>query len=165
MMTDYSPAPPRLAVQAPTPETVKAGIQLEKKMKQIKIATDQALVVFKHHNECRPFASLVGEQAVEEHIPARVFAAMAVIESTCNPAMVSSTKDYGVWQINAKYHPYPIQVLKDPRKNAAIAAHFLRRCINEAGSVEEGLHRYNGLGRPAGEYSGAVLAVAYGRPS
>lgn len=166
MMTDYSPAPPRLAVQAQTIETVKAEMNREAKQKQYDVAAKSALVVFKHHKECNWLAGIVGERSVEDHIPARIFAAMAIAESSCNPNAVSRTGDYGVWQVNARIHHINPRVLKDPYENAVIASDILRHCINAAGrDLQEGLHRYNGLGNPTNSYASAVMAIAYRRAS
>ena len=163
VVSDTTPPPPSIAVQAPTEESIKAEIRYEKKLKQVKIATDMALVVFRRHNECRPFAELVGVSAVEEHVPARVFAAMAIAESSCNATIVSPTGDVGVWQVNAKIHKLPVPALKNAKFNAKFAAHYLRQCINKAGNIEEALHRYNGLDKPEGAYSSRILSIAYGR--
>lgn len=159
---DATPAPPKLVVKAQTEESIRQEMKREAREKQYVAAEKTALVVFRRHAECRPFARLVGERSVESGIPARVFAAMAIAESSCNPKAVSSTGDYGIWQINAKIWRISPAILRNPEDNSKIAARILRSYVRSYGLVE-GLHHYNGMGRPAGEYSGAVLTIAYGR--
>lgn len=158
---DLTPAP-HLAVKAYTPQDIEQEMKREAQQKKFDAAAKQALAVFKKHPECRPYAGIVGENAVINGLPARVLAAMAIAESSCNPEAVSPTGDYGIWQINARVWKQRPSVLRNPAYNGAFAAHVLRGYVSQSGLVE-GLHRYNGLGRPAGEYSDRIMMIAYGR--
>ena len=160
---DLTPEP-RLVVKAYTEQDILREMKREEQQKKIDAASKQALAVFKKRPECRPYAGIVGENAVINGLPARVLAAMAIAESSCNPEAVSPTGDYGIWQINARVWKQRPSVLRNPAYNGAFAARVLRGYVSQSG-LKEGLHRYNGLGRPAGEYSDRILLIAYGRPS
>jgi len=158
LAADLTPSP-KLTVQAPTPASIQADIIHERKLRQYVIAEKAALSVFRRHAQCNQFAGLVGERSVETGLPARILAAVAIVESSCNPNAVSPTGDYGLFQVNAKAHHVSPKVLLDPAKNARIASEFLRALIRQYGAVE-GLHRYNGLGNPTNAYADRVFQVA-----
>jgi hypothetical protein len=160
---DTTPAP-HLAVQALTPQQIIQEINREAKQKQYDAQAKIALIVFRGHKECNSLAQIVGEGAVEHHLPARVLAAMAIAESSCNSEAVSPTGDYGVWQINAKIWKQRPSILRDPTQNGRLASKILGAFVHQYGLIE-GLHHYNGMGRPEGQYSSRVMTLAYGRAS
>ena len=111
---------------------------------------------------CPSYATLVGAAAVDNHLPARVVAAVVFVESSCNPSAVSSEGAVGLMQVSPKLYRQNRARLHDPEYNIRLGTKILAGYVHTYG-LREGLHRYNGLGAGGELYSPRVLAVAYRR--
>jgi len=153
--------PPAIKVAAPTPESIKAEVIREQKQALYDQAEEVASRVMVKHGCDDQFAELVAHAAVDRRLPARIVAAVVVAESTCNPN-AANHGDCGLMQVNARIWNMSCQVLKDPVTNVTKATQILAACVHKAGGIREGLHRYNGLDKPADQYADKVFSIAYG---
>lgn len=165
LVMDPGPAPKTVLAQALNETDIKSEMARERKQKQYDQAKKLVVSVITHHGCGTDYADVAARAAVDYGVPARIMGASMVVESTCNPKAINKVSgDYGLYQINHKFHPqYTIAELMNPVRNSQIAAGILRKLIREAGLVE-GLHRYNGLGtveHPTGlEYANHVMRIA-----
>jgi len=155
---DPKPIKP-IAPTAPTEQTLKEGMYLEQLNERYAYAADTARMVYRR-NHCRSdFAIETGRAAVDYGVSARVLAALVFVESSCNPNAVSNRDSVGLCQINPLVHKFSQTELKNPNRNLRIGAAILAEYVQKFG-LKEGLHHYNGLGAPEGEYSNKVLTAA-----
>lgn len=166
---DMTPPPPPIAVMAPTPESVKEGIKHEKLLVAYKKAEVVAARVMRRNGCDDEYAEAVAHAAVDYNVPVRVFAVVAVIESTCDPTRVSKHPhdrfvDAGMYQINTKMHrEWTLKQLLNPYINARAGAKILAEGIHKYG-LFQGLHAYNGFGNPTDEYALTVYRRAGIKP-
>lgn len=93
------------------------------------------------------------------NLPARLVAAVIVVESGCDPQKISATGDVGLMQVNSKIWHRSRKELLDPDRNLEIGTRILARDIRIGGSVREGLKRYHGFSG-GDEYADKVLTIA-----
>lgn len=173
---DFNPPPPKVCVKGASEAQIKEQYQNEQKSRAarlkreradrikayaIQVQTAAARAVYRHHGCADVYSVLTGRAAHEFRVPARVLAAVAVVESGCNPNAVSGRNSIGFMQINPRVWGHETE-LTDAEFNIRLGAKILSSYIRGYGLVE-GLHRYNGLGskrHPTGlDYPIKVLAV------
>ena len=161
------PEPPAIKVHAPTPEELTAQFNAEQRQKEYDQAEEMAARVLTHHGCDDEFAELISHQALDHNLSPRLVAAVVVVESTCRAGVVSKEGACGLMQVSAKVWHTSCEYLKDPATNVLKGTEILQAYIRRAGSVKEGLHRYNGLGEGCeacdADYPTKVLTVAYSR--
>lgn len=161
---DLTPPPPPVAAVAQTPESIKEGIRQEK----LQIRYDKAEVVaarVMRRNGCgTDYAQAVAHAAVDHGVSAVLLSAVAVVESTCRPNLISKTHDVGLLQVNIRTHRrWSLAQLLNPYTNAQAGAEILATAIHKYG-VFQGLHAYNGFGNPTDDYALMVYHKAGIKP-
>lgn len=96
------------------------------------------------------FIEMVSITSLKSGLDPRIAAATISVESSCNPYAVSTKGAVGIMQIVPSVWKSEFDFQNDvnllnPRENIAVGTKILARLINDCG-VEEGIHRYNGLG-------------------
>lgn len=148
---DLTPPPPPIAATAPTTESIKEGIRQEKLQIAYDAAENVAARVMKKNGCEDEYAEAVAHAAVDYGVSPRVLAAVAVVESTCDPTRIAKHPhdkfvDAGMYQINTKVHrEWTLKQLLNPYVNARAGARILAEGIHKYG-VFQGLHAYNGFG-------------------
>jgi hypothetical protein len=87
------------------------------------------------------------KKASEHNVPINVALALMHIESYFNPFAISSTGDWGLYQINEYVWKFDKRKILDPEFNIDFGLRYLRKCRDHAGSWSMGLALYN-----AGKY-------------
>lgn len=163
MATDPGPAPKTILAHAYTSEEIKQGLEQEKKQIKYDTAENVAARVLRRYGCDDEFAEVIGHAAVDEGLNPRVVAAVAFVESACNPNARSKEGCLGLMQVSPKTWHYQAEDLLDPTFNVTHATHILASYVHRFG-LEEGLHHYNGMGVGCSacdaEYVGKVLRVA-----
>ena len=158
------PEPTGLKVQAYTPEQVTGWVVTAQRQRDYDEAENLAATVFTRHGCDDEFAEAVAREAIDHSVPARLVAAVIVVESTCRPGVVSNAGAVGLMQVAPRVWHVPDDQLKDPEFNIRKGTEILTAYIHAHG-VREGLHRYNGTGEGCGNcdsaYPDKVLMVAY----
>lgn len=151
--------PEPIKVKAPTEQNLKEEMKHERREREYKRSTAAARLVYRRVG-CRPtFAVETGRAAVDFGVSARVLAALVFVESSCNPNATSDRASVGLCQVNPLVWHYSNAELKNPNRNLRIGASILANYVHKFG-LKEGLHHYNGLGAPEGEYSNKILTTA-----
>lgn len=162
-VVDPGPSPKAVLVRPFTPEDIKQGLEQEKKQVKYDAAENVAARVLRRHGCDDEFAEIIGHAAVDEGLNPRVVAAVAFVESTCNPNARSKEGCLGLMQVSPKTWHYKTTDLLDPAFNVKHATRILAGYVRRFG-LEEGLHHYNGMGVGCSscdaEYVGKVLRVA-----
>jgi soluble lytic murein transglycosylase-like protein len=76
-------------------------------------------------------------------VPINTALALAQIESAWNPFAISSTGDYGLYQINEKAHKFDKQKIFEPEYCIDLGLRYLQKCYNESGSWSMAVALYN----------------------
>lgn len=162
-VTDSGPAPKTVPARPYTSEDIKQGLAQERKQIKYDAAENVAARVLRRHGCDDEFAEVIGHAAVDEGLNPRVVAAVAFVESTCNPNARSKEGCLGLMQVSPKTWHYKAKDLLDPTFNVTHATRILAGYIHRFG-LQEGLHHYNGMGVGCeacdAEYVGKVLRVA-----
>ncbi len=161
-MVDPGPTPKSVLAHAFTPAEVRQQLEQEKKQIKYDAAENVAARVLRRHGCDDEFAEVIGHAAVDEGLNPRVVAAVAFVESTCNPN-ARSRDAVGLMQVSPKTWHYKTKDLLDPTFNVTHATHILASYVHRFG-LQEGLHHYNGMGVGCSAcdagYVGKVLRVA-----
>jgi soluble lytic murein transglycosylase-like protein len=86
---------------------------------------------------------LLIKKARQYEIPINTALALLQIESGFNPFAVSSTGDFGFFQMNEKAHKFDKQKIFDPEINIDMGLAYLQKCYKQAGSWSMALSVYN----------------------
>ena len=106
----------------------------------------------------------VARNAHAHNLPARLVAAQILVESSCQPSVVSPAGATGLMQVMPTvWKQYSRQELMNPEKNIAAGTKILGQYCGQAGSYRGGLRLY--FGATAGSdqadiYADKVLAIA-----
>jgi len=164
VLMDPGTAPKTPQVQAITERVITDEFVKEQKQLQYDAAENVAARVMKRHGCDDEYAELVGHAAVDERIPARLIAAVMVLESTCRPSVVSHSDGVGLMQVVPKIWHVSKKKLLDPKFNVQFATHHVLAPMIRTYGVREGLHHYNGMGvgcsACSDDYPERVMAVA-----
>lgn len=87
--------------------------------------------------------NIIIAKAAKLKIPINAALALAQIESNFDPYAVSSTDDFGIYQVNGKYHKFDRALIFLPEYNIEIAFKILSDCYKQAGSWEMAVALYN----------------------
>lgn len=163
LITDPGPAPKIVSARAFTSEEIKLQMEREKLQIKYDAAENLAAHVLRRHGCEDEFAEIIGHAAVDTGLSPRLVAAVAIVESTCNPRARSKEGAVGLMQVVPKVWHYEVSDLLDPAFNVTHGARILASYVRRFG-LEEGLHHYNGMGVGCeacdGEYVGKVLRTA-----
>jgi len=146
VMLDLGPTPKTVLAHALTENDIREQIAQEQKQMQYDVAEEVAAKVMRHHGCNDEFAELVGRAAVDEHLPARLIAAVMVIESTCNAHAISHADGIGLMQVVPKIWHIQRNKLLDPVFNVRFATSRILVPFVRVYGIREGLHHYNGMG-------------------
>lgn len=163
---DLGPAPKTVLAKALTPADVERQLEQEQKQLRYDAAENAAAAVMRRYRGCSDgeFAELIGHASVDEHIPARILAAVMIVESTCNPNAVSKSEAIGLMQVVPRVWRVPKAQLTNPTFNVGFAAHNILAPMIRMHGIREGLHHYNGMGVGCsacdGEFPEKVMRIA-----
>ena len=156
------PSPKTVSATALGPEAMTSIYREERRQADYLAAARAARQVLVANGCSSKYAAITGRAAVDSRLPARVVAALVFVESSCRADIVSNKGAIGLVQVNPRVWRYSRQRLQDPYTNLQIGTRILASYIRAHG-LREGLHRYNGLGDPSGDYGERVLQAAYRR--
>jgi soluble lytic murein transglycosylase-like protein len=109
----------------------------------------------------QPLAEMTARNSLKTGLPARVIAAMASAESTCNPLAVSNRGAIGLTQVMPKIWSKQFDFSKinlfNPEENMAVGTTILSGLVKQYG-LKAGLARYYGTGPDAIGLGGAGYA-------
>jgi len=145
-MLGPGPTPETVLAHALTENDIRNQIAQEQKQIQYDVAEEVAAKVMKHHGCNDEFAELAGHAAVDERIPARLIAAVMVIESTCNAKAISRADGIGLMQVVPRIWHIQRNKLLDPAFNIRFATSRILAPFVRVYGIREGLHHYNGMG-------------------
>ncbi len=155
-----TPAPRPIQVTAPTERSIREDLKNEQRQRQYKSASLAASKVYKRQGCRTNLADITGRVAVEAGVSARVLAALVFVESSCNPNAVSNRGDIGLTQIHYRvWRQHTREEYFNPCINLETGASILASYVHRYG-LKEGLHAYNGLDGPVGQYAEKVLTIA-----
>lgn len=83
------------------------------------------------------------KKARQYHVPIDVALALCQIESSFNPFAISSTGDYGFFQINERAHKFDKQKIFIPEINIDMGLRILSDCYKQSGSWPLACALYN----------------------
>jgi len=83
------------------------------------------------------------KKARQYHVPIDVALALMQIESAWNPFAISSTGDYGFYQLNEKAQKFDKRKIFEPEYNIDLGLRYLQKCYNDAGSWSMAVALYN----------------------
>jgi soluble lytic murein transglycosylase-like protein len=83
------------------------------------------------------------KKARQYKVPINTALALAQIESAWNPFAISSTGDYGLYQLNEKAQKFDKKKIFIPEYNIDLGLRYLQKCYNEAGSWSMAVALYN----------------------
>jgi soluble lytic murein transglycosylase-like protein len=154
------PPVPRIEVRPFSAEQISQQVKQEHLDLQYLRAAQIARSVYRQ-NGCKvDYAELTGKFAVDLGISPRIIAGLVFTESSCRPDVESPTHDIGLMQVHYPlYRTYTREQLKSPELNMRVGCGILKGYIKQYG-LQEGLHRYNGLGDKTDTYSTKVLSAA-----
>ena len=98
------------------------------------------------------------------HLSPRIVASTIVVESSCQPAVVSKDGAVGLMQVDRHtWKQYTREELMQPDRNIEIGARILAANIRQTGSTREGLRKYFGVtagSTASDEYADKILGIA-----
>lgn len=113
---------------------------------------------------CEPFAGVAASYARRHNLPPRLVAAQIVVESSCQPSVVSPAGATGLMQVMPSvWRQYSRAELMNPEKNIAAGTEILGHYCGHAGSYRGGLRLYFGATTGSDQadiYADKVLAIA-----
>jgi soluble lytic murein transglycosylase-like protein len=83
------------------------------------------------------------KKARQYRVPIDVALALCQIESAWNPFAISSTGDYGFYQLNEKAQKFDKRKIFEPEYNIDLGLRYLQKCYNDAGSWSMAVALYN----------------------
>jgi len=158
------PPVPHIAVRPFSAEHISQQVKQERLLREQQLRYERATRIARSvyiENGCRAdYAELTGKFAVDLGISSRIIAGLVFTESSCRPDAESQTHDIGLMQIHyTLYRTYSKEQLKNPELNMKVGCGILKGYITRYG-LQEGLHRYNGLGDKTDTYSTKVLSAS-----
>lgn len=142
----------------PVPVTPMGPAEMER-VQKMEFAEASARRVYMRGCGTDAYTRLTAKYALRNGIPANVFAALVVVESTCRPRAVSPEHAIGLAQIIPSHHGWVSRkVLYDPERNLEIGSGILGENIARWG-LRKGLENYNG-GFQKEEYADKILKMA-----
>lgn len=161
-VNEPGPKPARIVTVEQTTNSIHEEFERETRQKNFLSEVRIARFVYRKHGCTGSLAELTAQNAIDRGLPARLVAAVVVVESTCRSQVVSLEGAVGLMQIG-KVWRVPKWKLKDPAFNLAKGTEILAHYIRPYG-IREGLHHYNGLGIGCAAcdagYADKVLLVA-----
>ena len=157
---------PHVKVEPLTVERMETIRNAERQVEQRESDERAARAVLVPFGErCEGFAGLAANSARRHNLRPRLVAAQIVVESGCQPAVVSKAGAVGLMQVECRHtwRQYSRQELMNPARNADIGADILSHYVKQTGSYREGLKRYFGItpgSDQADIYADKVLTLA-----
>ena len=137
----------------------------EKEIRQYQLDERAARAVLVPYGErCAALSFIAASNARRHNLPPRLVAAQIVVESSCNPSVVSKAGATGLMQVMPSvWRQYSRAELKNPEKNIAAGTEILGQYCGQAGSYRGGLRLYFGATAGSDEadlYADKILAIA-----
>ena len=121
-------------------------------------------VLVSYGPRCEALSGFAAMSARRHNLPPRLVAAQIVVESSCQPSVVSPAGATGLMQVMPSvWRQYSRDELMNPEKNIAAGTRILGQYVHDGGSQREGLRRYFGVtdgSDNADAYADKVLALA-----
>lgn len=128
---------------------------INNKQKEYKRGADVARKLYRPYQCSSDLNFKTAKSAIDSHLPARLVAAVVIVESSCRSDAVSSTGAIGLMQIS-KIHHVSRKNLLDPTTNLRIGSKILASNIHRFG-LHDGIKFY---GPGTDQYAEKVLTLA-----
>jgi Transglycosylase SLT domain len=145
VVSEPGPRPTHIMAGAQTQDSIQSEFRRETQEKIFRAEVVIARSVYRRHGCSGSLAELTAENAMRRGLPARLVAAVVVVESTCRAQVVSGEGAVGLMQVSPLVWRVPKSRLKDPAFNLSKGTEILANFVRPYG-IREGLHHYNGMG-------------------
>lgn len=133
---------PKVSVRAFTPEDFERFRQVEQDKRKLEVEELAAQWVYQRYGCPTDYVESTARNAIKHHIPAKLIAAMVVVESTCRPKAISPTGAVGLMQIIPRWHQVSSESMMEPDRNIEVGVAFLGQLVYRYG-WREGVANYN----------------------